>query len=207
MSGQNIGAPRRNVRAVVGAVAILALAGCQGGTRPYNGLAANLNGQLFGWPQFPAAAPVADPPPPAPHLADLVVVFKSQRQLELVQGGQVFATFPIALGSHPEGAKEKLGDGRTPEGRYFIDWRSADTRYTRELHISYPNPEDLARAQAMHVDPGGEIFIHGMPADYGPYDPPVWVRDWTEGCVAVGNLAINKIWDAVPVGTPIDIVP
>jgi L,D-peptidoglycan transpeptidase YkuD (ErfK/YbiS/YcfS/YnhG family) len=59
----------------------------------------------------------------------------------------------------------------------------------------------------MGVDPGGAIFVHGMPNEYGPYDPPVWSRDWTEGCVSVGNIAIVKIWDAVPEGTPIEIRP
>jgi murein L,D-transpeptidase YafK len=75
------------------------------------------------------------------------------------------------------------------------------------LHISYPDAHDRARAAAEHVDPGGGIYIHGMPRDYGPYDPPQWYKDWTEGCVAVGNAAIVKIWDAVPDGTPIDIRP
>jgi hypothetical protein len=46
-----------------------------------------------------------------------------------------------------------------------------------------------------------------MPRDYGPYDPPVWLRDWTEGCIAVGNAAVRTIYEAVPAGTPIDILP
>jgi len=33
------------------------------------------------------------------------------------------------------------------------------------------------------------------------------VRDWTDGCIAVGNAAIVKIWNAVPDGTPIEILP
>ena len=205
MGGPNIRAHRRNARAVVIAVAILALTGgCQGGRGLYGGMFA----RLFGSPTRPApvAAPLPDPPA-APRRADLVVVFKSQRRLELVHNGRVFETFPIALGSHPVGPKEEQGDDRTPEGRYFIDWRSVDTRYALELHISYPNADDLARARALHVDPGGDIFIHGLPANYGLYDPPRWYRDWTEGCIAVGNRAIDKIWNAVPVGTPIDIVP
>jgi murein L,D-transpeptidase YafK len=81
------------------------------------------------------------------------------------------------------------------------------TRYSRELHISYPDAEDRARARAEQVAAGGGIFIHGMPPDYGPYDPPQWYRDWTEGCIAVGNAAIVKIWNAVPDDTPIDIRP
>ena len=152
-------------------------------------------------PLSPTAAP------PAPLQADRVVVYKGRRMLELDRGGKVAESFPIALGEHPEGPKREQGDGRTPEGHYVIDGRSAHTRWTRELHISYPDQGDREHAQAMHVDPGGGIFIHGLPRDYGPFDPPEWYRDWTNGCIAVGNRAIEKIWDAVPDGTPIDILP
>lgn len=162
---------------------------------------------LFGSPARPAATPAPAPPPPQPRLADEVVVFKSQRVLELRAHGKTFEKFPIALGEHGRGPKQRQGDGRTPEGIYRIDGRSMKTRWTRELHISYPSDDDRARAREAHVDPGGAIYIHGMPADYGPFDPPMWVKDWTEGCVAVGNAAIVKIWDAVPDGTPIDILP
>lgn len=162
---------------------------------------------LFGGspPSQPPAA--AQPAPAEPLLADRIVVRKSQRILELLHDGAVFETFPIALGSDPFGPKQREGDGRTPEGVYRIDWRSMDTRYTRELHISYPDEADRERAQARHADPGGAIFIHGLPRDYGPYDPPQWYRDWTAGCISVGNTAIVKIWDAVADGTPIDIRP
>ena len=149
------------------------------------------------------------PPPPAaaPKVADRVVVEKSRRLLELLQDGRVFATFPVALGREPFGPKRQEGDGRTPEGVYRIDSRSMQSRYTRALHISYPDERDRERAEAMHVDPGGAIFVHGLPNDYGPFDPPQWYRDWTEGCISVGNAAIVKIWDAVPDGTAIEIRP
>jgi murein L,D-transpeptidase YafK len=153
-------------------------------------------------------APVAAVPEPArPTTADEVVVLKEKRVLQLLAKGQVFETFPIALGAHSIGTKRQLGDGRTPEGLYRIDGRTTKTRWSRELHISYPNAHDRAQAAAEHVDPGGGIYIHAMPRDYGPYDPPRWYKDWTTGCIAVGNAAIVKIWDAVPDGTPIDIRP
>jgi murein L,D-transpeptidase YafK len=154
----------------------------------------------------PAPAPVP-PAPVKPLVANRIVVVKSKRTLELLHDGQILETYPVALGAHWRGTKLQAGDGKTPEGAYRIDWRSERTRYTRELHISYPNAEDRARAQAAHVEPGGGIFIHGLPRDYGPYDPPKWEKDWTEGCISVGNAAIVKIWDAIPDGTPIDIVP
>jgi murein L,D-transpeptidase YafK len=150
---------------------------------------------------------VQAPAPATPLPADRVVVQKSQRSLELWREGKVFATFAIALGREPRGPKQQEGDGRTPEGVYRIDWRSMQTRYTRALHISYPDERDRGRANAMGIDPGGAIFVHGLPPDYGPLDPPRWYRDWTEGCISVGNAAIAKIWDAVPDGTPIEILP
>jgi murein L,D-transpeptidase YafK len=157
----------------------------------------------------PRPAPSVGPPSPTPTplAADRIIVFKSRRLLELRRDGNTVESFPIALGEHPQGTKRQQGDGRTPEGHYVIDRRTADTRWTRELHISYPNRGDRERAEAMHVEPGGGIFIHGLPRDYGPFDPPEWYRDWTNGCIAVGNQAIVKIWDAVPDGTPIDILP
>lgn len=139
--------------------------------------------------------------------ADRIVVFKSRRVLELLRDGVVLKSYPIALGFHPVGPKRRAGDGRTPEGLYVIDGRNADTVYHRELHISYPNAKDRAWARAAHVLPGGEIFIHGMPPRFGHTDPAKFFRDWTDGCIAVGNSAIEEIWKAVPDGTPIDIKP
>jgi murein L,D-transpeptidase YafK len=159
---------------------------------------------LFGEPPVVAAAQ----PEPAPSLmADRIVVRKSKRSLELLHDGVVFESFPIALGRQPDGPKQEEGDGRTPEGIYHIDSRSMQTHYTRALHISYPDEHDRQQAHAKSVDAGGAIFIHGLPADYGPFDPPEWYRDWTEGCIAVGNAAVVKIWDAVPDGTEVEILP
>ena len=177
----------------------LSIAGCQSISEIFAG--------LFGPPQQAPPSAAVQPPPAPPLRADRVVVLKDRRLLELTLAGKTVASFPIALGEHPRRPKRREGDGRTPEGRYTIDWRSADTRYTRALHISYPEARDREHAEALHVAPGGAIFIHGMPRDYGPFDPPQWYRDWTDGCIAVGNVAIKKIWDAVPDGTPIDILP
>jgi murein L,D-transpeptidase YafK len=186
----------RRIFRVLFAVSVLALtSGCE----TVSGILA----ELFG--DSPVAAP--EPEPQAPQLADRIVVRKSKRTLELLHDGALFESFPIALGREPRGSKQEEGDGRTPEGVYLVDWRSMQTRYTRALHISYPDGNDRDRTRAMKVEPGGAIFIHGLPSDYGPFDPPQWYRDWTEGCISVGNAAIVKIWDAVPDGTPIEILP
>jgi len=139
--------------------------------------------------------------------ADIVVVFKSQRVLELLRDGVVLKSYRIALGRHPIGPKTRLGDGKTPEGSYVIDGRLVRTPYHLALHISYPDALDRARARAARVPPGGGIFIHGMPRNYGHFNLSAGIKDWTDGCIAVGNVAIEEISSAVDDGTPIDIEP
>lgn len=139
--------------------------------------------------------------------ADWVLVLKSQRELQLIKNGKILKSYPIALGKNPVGTKLRRGDGRTPEGLYLIDGRNSESIYTRSLHLSYPNPDDRMRARAGGYDPGDKIMIHGMPEDAGKPDPVHFFRDWTDGCISVGNTAIVEIWNAVGDGTPVVIRP
>ena len=151
------------------------------------------------------AASCIVPSPDAPAdigRADAVLVDKSDRELQLLREGAVIAAFPVALGFAPEGHKTQQGDGRTPEGRYVLDWRNPQSRFYLSIHISYPNASDTAQAAARGVSPGGDIFIHGTPWLAG-----VAGRDWTLGCIAVSNANMDAIWAAVPDGTPIVIRP
>ncbi len=61
--------------------------------------------------------------------ADLVVVSKKRREMVLLRGENVLRTYRIALGREPVGPKRQEGDGRTPEGRYIIDRRNANSKY------------------------------------------------------------------------------
>ncbi len=142
----------------------------------------------------------------APRI-ELVRLDKSERRLELVSRGVVVASYDVALGSAPVGAKRRQGDGRTPEGRYRIDWRKRDSDYHRALHISYPNAEDRAHARANAVDPGGAIMIHGLPNGLGLIGSAHTLVDWTDGCIAVTNAEIEEIWEWVEDGVPIEIQP
>lgn len=135
-----------------------------------------------------------------------IVVIKSARKLMLVRAGTAFRTFPIALGARPEGPKREAGDSRTPEGNYLIDGFNDRSRYCRALHISYPNAEDLRRASVAGLSPGGNIEIHGMPAQFDDYDPVTFPKDWTDGCIGVSNRAIKVIWASVSLDTPVDIM-
>ena len=139
--------------------------------------------------------------------ADRILVFKAKHQLQLLRDGVVLKTYPIALGRHPKGPKHRQGDGRTPEGVYLIDGRFTHTPYHLALHISYPSDRDSTHSRAVGQRPGGDILVHGMPARFGHTDPVRFFRDWTNGCIAVGNIAIEEIWSAVDDGTPIEIRP
>jgi lipoprotein-anchoring transpeptidase ErfK/SrfK len=153
--------------------------------------------------QLPVPAPLEKPI----GKADLVTVDKSERRMQLLRNGQIIASYAIALGDAPEGAKQKEGDERTPEGRYTIDWRNPKSNYFLSLHISYPDAADRARAKAAGVSPGGDIMIHGQPNGYDVAGAVLQKFDWTDGCIAVTNAEMQQIWDAVPDGTPIEITP
>ena len=137
--------------------------------------------------------------------ADAVLVYKSERLLMLLRAGEIIGHFKIALGRNPIGPKTSEGDARTPEGRYYLDWRNPDSRFYRSMHISYPSPKDLAHSHRSGASPGGNVMIHGLPND--PLQAELVWDDWTDGCIAVANEAMDAIWSAVDDGTVIVIRP
>lgn len=143
----------------------------------------------------------------ASQKVDLVLVKKSERQLVLVRDGEPYKVFRISLGPRPRGRKQYSGDERTPEGRYLLDYKKIHTRFYKAIHISYPNAYDAANARSLGRDPGGDILIHGYPDDSRTPPDVAAVFNWTNGCIAVSNQAMDEIWAAVEPGTPIEIEP
>lgn len=138
---------------------------------------------------------------------DKIVVEKQQRILSLFSGGKHVKTYPISLGREPMGHKTQEGDGKTPEGNYFIDWVHPNSSYYKAIRVSYPNATDKQNAMEKGVAPGGDIMIHGMPNGFGWLYPLLSKRDWTEGCIAVSNTAMDEIESSVKIGTEIVINP
>ena len=143
---------------------------------------------------------------------DEVRVYKAKRQVQVLQNGTVIKTYAMRLGFAPIGHKTTEGDGKTPEGSYTLDWRNPNSLFYKSLHISYPNANDTAQAQARGVSAGGDVMIHGssnLPQgkpqqalyDYLPRE------DWTHGCVAVSNQDMDELWANVKNGTKIGIYP
>lgn len=158
-----------------------------------------------------ARAPIAwaEAPPlrPPAERVDRIEVRKADRVMILYQGPRELGRYQVALGFAPEGDKTREGDGKTPEGVYRIDRRNDRSRFHLSLGVSYPSAADRAAARAAGVDPGGDIFIHGLPNGYGAVGAAHRLRDWTLGCIAVTNAEIEEIWSRVPIGTPIEIKP
>ena len=75
-----------------------------------------------------------------------IVIHKKERTLALTDGGAPVFACRIALGRAPEGPKQREGDGRTPEGSYFICLVKEAGKYGRSLGISYPGPADAQAA-------------------------------------------------------------
>ncbi len=133
-----------------------------------------------------------------------VIVLKEKRKMYLVHGKTVLRSYDFDLGFAPVGDKKVEGDGRTPEGRYFIDRRNPNSSFHLSLGINYPNARDRAEAAALGLPPGGDIFFHGQPnlnpfKERGP--------DWTAGCIAITNKEMQEMYAMVKNGTVVDILP
>lgn len=160
------------------------------------------------------------PPAPAVEAPLRILVHKSSRTLALYSGDRLLKSYPVALGKDPSGPKRKEGDGRTPEGEYYVSVKNPDSRFYLSLGLSYPNRLDaekafldgritreefrrISRAIDHGTSPpwntvlGGAIFIHGFGAH----------RDWTEGCIALWDGDIRELFALVEVGTPVIITP
>jgi murein L,D-transpeptidase YafK len=138
---------------------------------------------------------------------DSLCVYKSKREMQAFFKHKLLKTYNIGLGLASVGKKHFQGDGRTPEGLYFISAKNAKSKYNKALVISYPNLGDEIYALWKHKNPGGAIEIHGLPAGYLDASVPNGMNDWTAGCIAIKNADINALFDIVPINCPILILP
>lgn len=158
---------------------------------------------------------------PLPELQNpRIIIKKKERKLEVFDGEKLIKTYRIGLGFAPVGDKEKEGDGKTPEGDFYIFTKNANSKFYLSLGISYPSIDDAKRGleknlisktehdaivgainnkqtPPQNTKLGGEIYIHG----YGS------ATDWTLGCVALSNSDVKELFDSIPLGTIVKIEP
>ncbi|MFN7132937.1 MAG: murein L,D-transpeptidase family protein, partial [Myxococcales bacterium] len=151
---------------------------------------------------------------------EYVVVRKSARNLALCSKGKHLVSYRAGLGFAPSGDKEKEGDGKTPEGVFYIPRVLPNSSYYKAFLLSYPDEADAARglsaglitasqksaieaAQRECREPpqntglGGLIEIHGHGGS----------SDWTLGCVAIDNRQVDYLWSILGVGDTIVVLP
>ncbi len=149
-----------------------------------------------------------------------LVVKKAERVVEVYSGDVLARSYPVGLGFAPEGDKARQGDGKTPEGSFRVARRLPKSQYYKAWLIDYPQAEDAARGKAaglidertakrvtdahaagrvppQYTELGGLIELHGRGSG----------SDWTLGCVALDDAAIDELWPHVSVGTQIVILP
>lgn len=150
-----------------------------------------------------------------------IVIKKKKRELQVFDGERLTKTYAVVLGSAPEGDKNEEGDGKTPEGEFYVFAKNDQSKFYLSLGVSYPNMEDARRglrenliSQEEHdaiikavnekqmplqnTKLGGEIYIHGGGGT---------LTDWTQGCIALKNEEMKELFDAIPLGTAVQIMP
>lgn len=136
-----------------------------------------------------------------------LLVDKAHHRVHVYDAGREIAVVPADMGFNWVADKQHAGDGATPEGRYRVVARKGKgaSQFYKALLLDYPNGDDrreFERAKHDGTVPasagiGGLIEIHGEGARG---------RDWTRGCVAVGNDAMDDLFSRTSVGTPVVIV-
>lgn len=161
------------------------------------------------------------PPSQAVLVADSrVVVLKAKRILHLFDGDRLVRTYPIDLGTVPDGPKRRKDDGRTPVGSFRIVVKNADSRYHRFLGIDYPDLAAVEWGLASGLVSVGEAKAIRQALETGQY--PSWTTalgggigihghrtgtDWTGGCVALSDEHVDELFSVLRIGDSVEILP
>lgn len=138
---------------------------------------------------------------------DSIIVHKERRALEVYSNGHLIKTYKISLGKNPIGDKEFEGDKKTLEGIYTINDKNENSGYYKNLGISYPNKHDIVSSKKLGKPTGGDLKIHGLRNGIGFIGKFHRWFDWTAGCIALTNREIDELYNAVEIGTSIEIKP
>jgi len=153
----------------------------------------------------------------------LIVIDKATQSLVVFKGHKRLCTFPISLGLDAYSNKIKRGDCATPEGCFYITYKKPDSKYYLFMGISYPNRIDawwayrrklinifqmmkIWRAIKLKSSPitttalGGAIGIHGG----GVFKNGI--RDWTEGCIALNDKDMLRLYNNSYIGEKVVIL-
>lgn len=134
----------------------------------------------------------------------VILVEKKRQKLLVVKNRKVVATFTAEFGRNGYSDKLVQGDAATPEGRYHVTSKKTASRYYKALPLNYPTAADVAeynsakrRGLVRGRGPGHNIEIHGGGGKG---------TNWTDGCVAVRDRDMDRLFQLIDSGTPVTIV-
>lgn len=149
-----------------------------------------------------------------------IFIYKEKRRLYVIQSNVLVRDYPIGLGSHPGGDKERDGDGKTPEGDFFVCIKGPSGRSMKSLALNYPARRhgerayfsglitpvefrDILSASDKRMPPpwgtvlGGKVLIQAGGAH----------KDWTDGSIALYDSDMDELFSVAALGTLVSIRP
>ena len=151
-----------------------------------------------------------------------IIIRKQARLLLARVAGDRELSYSVTLGRNWAAEKAVEGDEATPVGEFYICSKNPRSKFFLSMCLSYPNAEDAERGLAaglispeehgdilaalreqrlppQHTRLGGEIYIHGQDPSARPTAP----KDWTRGCIALDNGAMQHLYERIALGTPV----
>ena len=148
-----------------------------------------------------------------------IIIYKSKKILEFYEHEKKLHELPIGLGAKMD-HKETEGDHRTPEGEYEILVKNPKSDHYLSLGLSYPNKVDAkngfvkgviseseykeicslldsGKGTLWNTALGGKVYIHGG----------LELTKGSRGCICLFNDDIQKLYEAVEIGTRVSICP
>ena len=130
--------------------------------------------------------------------------------------GTLLKQYGVSLGLRPVGDKIQRGDYKTPEGEFFIPHKIPNSKFFKALYLSYPitkhaqygldhglitekqyqqiqDAEKNCKLPSQSTRLGNAIEIHGHGGGPG-------YADWTHGCIALTNQAIEEVYNFTKTG-------
>jgi len=151
---------------------------------------------------------------------DYLVVRKSARNLAVCKSGGNVNNFRVGLGFNPVGDKKQQGDGRTPEGTFYVSRVNPASKYYKAFVLSYPDKQvaddgyaaglisaatrsQIYAAQSSCGEPPSNTALGGMVEVHGKGGS----SDWTAGCVAIEDVEMDYLWARIGKRDTVVVLP
>ena len=151
--------------------------------------------------------------PSADSSSYYIIVDKSDFELRVYDAEGWYATYPVVFGSKDQGDKLREGDKRTPDGKYKIILKKIHPKWSYELLLDYPTPENVEqfkKRKKQGIIPANAKIGNGI-AIHATRPQEEWTVDtyynWTDGCVSVKYSEMEDLYSYIPVGTSVTIQP